>query len=85
MFEFQMQQIATAQSAQFAHDEMVRLHNEQFQRQLLANPSEAPANASGYFSLLSGVFLFVFDSTESIFFLSVNFSLLNLSHSYLFF
>ena len=43
MFEFQMQQIATAQSAQFAHDEMVRLHNEQFQRQLLANPSEAPA------------------------------------------
>ena len=43
MFEFQMQQIATAQSTQFAHDEMVREHNEQLQRQLLANPSEAPA------------------------------------------
>lgn len=43
MFEFHNQQIANQRSAQFAHDEMVRLHNEQFQRQLLENPSEAPA------------------------------------------
>ena len=44
MFAFHNQQVAEQQAfAQLTHDQFVREHNEQFQRQLLANPSEAPA------------------------------------------